>query len=93
MSRQEGEECLEGGLQPWDWRYYAEKARIEKYDFDEILLKPYFSSEKVTEALFSVSGKLFGLTFLTNDRTFNPIIPMSRRAKSGKELHYEPFFT
>ena len=33
---------LEGGIQAWDWRYYAEKVRQREYDFDESLLKPYF---------------------------------------------------
>jgi peptidyl-dipeptidase Dcp len=57
-------ECLEGGVQPWDWRYYAEKVRQAKYDFDESLLKPYLSLEKVTEALFAVSNQLYGLKYI-----------------------------
>jgi peptidyl-dipeptidase Dcp len=44
----ESGETLEGGIQPWDWRYYAEKVRKAKYDFDESLLKPYLSLEQVT---------------------------------------------
>lgn len=54
---------LEGGIEPWDWRYYAEKVRVAKYDFDEGLLKPYLSLDRVTEALFAVSGNLFGLKY------------------------------
>ena len=57
-------ETLEGGVQPWDWRYYAEKVRQEKFDFDESLLKPYLSLEKVTEALFAVSKNLYGLKYI-----------------------------
>jgi len=57
-------EALEGGIQPWDWRYYAEKVRIKKYNFDESLLKPYLSLEKVTEALFAVSKNLYGLKYI-----------------------------
>ncbi|CAB9503088.1 Oligopeptidase A [Seminavis robusta] len=60
-------ETLEGGVQGWDWRYYAEKVRQDKYDFDESLLKPYLSLEKVTEALFAVSGKLYGLKYFPRD--------------------------
>lgn len=56
--------ALEGGIQPWDWRFVAEKVRKAKYDFDESLLKPYFSLESVREALFSVSDKLFGLKYV-----------------------------
>ena len=57
-----GEE-LEGGIQPWDWRYYAEKVRVANYDFDESLLKPYLSLETVTQAVMGVSHGLFGLTY------------------------------
>jgi peptidyl-dipeptidase Dcp len=49
---------------PWDWRYYAEKVRSAKYDFDEALLKPYFSLKAVTNAAFDCAGKLFGLMFV-----------------------------
>eukprot|EP00548_Thalassiothrix_antarctica_P003456 CAMPEP_0194139644 /NCGR_PEP_ID=MMETSP0152-20130528/9261_1 /TAXON_ID=1049557 /ORGANISM="Thalassiothrix antarctica, Strain L6-D1" /LENGTH=677 /DNA_ID=CAMNT_0038837567 /DNA_START=383 /DNA_END=2416 /DNA_ORIENTATION=- len=54
---------LEEGIQPYDWRYYAEKVRKAKYDFDESLLKPYLSLKNVREALFAVSGNLFGLKY------------------------------
>ena len=57
-------ETLEGGVQPWDWRYYAEKVRQAKFDFDESLLKPYLSLEKVTDALFAVSKNLYGLKYI-----------------------------
>ena len=58
-----GDDLGEEGVQPWDWRYYAEKVRIAKYDFDESELKPYLSLEKVTEAVMAVSTKLFGLKY------------------------------
>jgi peptidyl-dipeptidase Dcp len=56
----------EGGnfpLAPWDWHYYAEKLRQEKYDFDEAQLKPYFELSNLIEAAFFTAGKLFGLSF------------------------------
>ncbi len=56
----------EGGnfpLAPWDWRYYAEKQRQEKYDFDAEALKPYFTLPNLIEAAFFTAGKLFGLSF------------------------------
>ncbi|HNW90176.1 MAG TPA: M3 family metallopeptidase, partial [Bacteroidales bacterium] len=61
----------EGGkfkLQPWDWWYYAEKVRKEKYDLDENQLKPYFKLENVRDGMFYVATKLYGITFnkLTN---------------------------
>lgn len=50
-------------IQPWDWRYYAEKVRQRRYSFDEAELKPYLSLEAVTAAAFDVAAKLFGLRF------------------------------
>jgi peptidyl-dipeptidase Dcp len=58
---------LPGGIQPWDWRYYAEKVRIQKYDFDESLLKPYLSLDQVVNAAMAVSNKLFGLRYVRRD--------------------------
>ena len=59
-----GDDLGEEGVQPWDWRYYAEKVRIAKYDFDESVFKPYLSLEKVTEAVMAVSNKLYGLKYV-----------------------------
>jgi peptidyl-dipeptidase Dcp len=50
-------------LEPWDWRFYEEKVRKAKYDFDEGLLKPYFSLDRVREGAFFVANKLYGVTF------------------------------
>ena len=50
-------------LQSWDWWYYAEKLRKQKYDLDENELKPYFSLENVRNGMFAVAGKLYGITF------------------------------
>ncbi len=50
-------------LEAWDWRYYAEKLRLARYDFDENELKPYLQLDKVVDAAFFVAEKLFGLTF------------------------------
>ena len=56
----------EGGnfkLAPWDYAYYAEKVRQEKYALNEDELKPYFSLEKVLNGVFMVAEKLYGITF------------------------------
>ena len=58
-------------LAPWDWRYYAEKLRQEKYDFDEAQLKPYFQLENLIQASFYTAQKLFGLTF--RERSSMPV--------------------
>jgi peptidyl-dipeptidase Dcp len=56
----------EGGgfeLQTWDWWYYAEKVKKEKYDLDEEMLRPYFLLENVRAGAFEVATMLFGLQF------------------------------
>jgi peptidyl-dipeptidase Dcp len=50
-------------LAPWDWRYYAEKLRQRRCDFDEAAVKPYLSLDRMIEAAFHTAGRLFGLTF------------------------------
>jgi len=50
-------------LQSWDWWFYAEKLRKQKYDLDENELKPYFSLTNVRDGMFAVAGKLYGITF------------------------------
>ena len=50
-------------IAPWDWRYYAEKVRAQKYDFDEAAVKPYFVLDNMVRAAFDTAGRLFGLTF------------------------------
>ncbi|WP_144379336.1 M3 family metallopeptidase [Mesorhizobium amorphae] len=47
----------------WDWRFYQEKLRAEKFAFDEAELKPYLQLDNVIAACFDVATKLFGLTF------------------------------
>ena len=57
----------EGGhfkLQPWDWWYYAEKVRKEKYNLNEDEIKPYLSLDNVREGIFYVTNKLYGLTYI-----------------------------
>jgi peptidyl-dipeptidase Dcp len=50
-------------LASWDWWYYAEQIRKEKYDLNEEEVRTYFSLETVIEGLFDVVNKLYGLTF------------------------------
>jgi peptidyl-dipeptidase Dcp len=50
-------------IEPWDYRYYAEKVRKAKYDLDENEIKPYLQLEKLREGMFWVAGELFGFTF------------------------------
>jgi len=56
-----------GPLEPWDWRYYAERRRKAEHDLDESELKPYFQLERMIEASFSCATRLFGLEFAEVD--------------------------
>jgi len=58
--------AAEGGnfqLAPWDWRYYAEKLRQAKADFDDAAIKPYLTLENMIAAAFDCATRLFGVTF------------------------------
>jgi peptidyl-dipeptidase Dcp len=50
-------------LESWDWWYYAEKLKKEKYDLDDEILKPYFQLENVLDGCFTVCNRLWGITF------------------------------
>ncbi len=50
-------------LAGWDWRYYAEKLRKEKYALDEQELRPYFSLNGVRDGIFLLTNRLYGLRF------------------------------
>ena len=50
-------------LEPWDWWYYAEKVKKEKYALDEEMLRPYFKLENVIDGVFALANKLYGITF------------------------------
>lgn len=54
-------------LEAWDWWYYAEKLRQEKYDLNEDAIKPYFSQEDVHNGLCTVVNKLYGITLIPCD--------------------------
>jgi peptidyl-dipeptidase Dcp len=67
----------EGGnfkIESWDWWYYAEKVRKEKYDLDEEQLRPYFELNNVRDGAFAVASKLYGLSFnkLENMPLYHP---------------------
>ncbi len=51
----------------WDWRYYADRAKKAKYDFDENLIRPYLQLENVRNGMFLYANKLFGITFAPVD--------------------------
>jgi len=50
-------------IEPWDYRYYAEKVRKAKYDLDQSEIEPYLQLDKLREGMFWVAGELFGFSF------------------------------
>jgi peptidyl-dipeptidase Dcp len=61
-------EAARGGaritIEPWDYRYYAEKVRKAKYDLDENEIKPYLQLDRLREGMFYVARELFGMEFV-----------------------------
>jgi peptidyl-dipeptidase Dcp len=81
----------EGGkfkLASWDWWYYAEKVRKEKYNLDENELKPYFSLTSVRDGMFMVANKLYGITF--SKRTDLPVYEKDVETFEVKEANGGP---
>ena len=64
MMRADG---VDGELQPWDWAYYAEKVRKQRYDLDEEVMRPYFEFTAVRDGAFAVAGRLFGIQVTPRD--------------------------
>ena len=69
-------------LEKWDFAYYSEHLKKEKYAFDEEELRPYFSLDQVIAGVFSTTNRLFGLTF-----TANPDIPVYHPEVTAYEVY------
>jgi len=55
-------------LQPWDWSYYSEKLKDEKYALNDEMLKPYFELENVKKGVFGLATRLYGIRFVKNTK-------------------------
>jgi peptidyl-dipeptidase Dcp len=53
-------------IERWDWAYYSEKLKKARFNIDDEILKPYFSLEKVQEAIFGLASGLYGIKFREN---------------------------
>lgn len=76
-------------LQSWDWWYYAEKLRKQKYDLDESEITPYFKLENVQQGMFDVANKLYGITFTRIDSVpiYNPEVTVFQvKERDGSHL-------
>jgi peptidyl-dipeptidase Dcp len=74
-------------IEPWDYRYYAEKVRKAKYDLDAGELKPYFQLDNMVAAMFDEAHRLYGFTFTENTGTvpvFEPSVRTFEVTRNGK---------
>lgn len=85
VARQEG---MNGPVEPWDWRYYAEKVRQQRYAIDEAALKPYFQLDRMIEAAFDVASRLFGVTFRRRDDVpvYHPAVRAWEVTRDGEHV-------
>ena len=56
-------ETGDDSFESWDWWYYAEKVRKQKYELNEEMLRPYLSLDNVVQGIFQLSNRLWGITF------------------------------
>ena len=76
-------------LEAWDWWYYTEKLRKEKYDLEEDQIKPYFKLENVREGAFAVANKLYGVTLtkMEDVPVYHPDVEVFEvKGADGKQL-------
>lgn len=85
-------------IEPWDYRFYMEKVRKEKFDLDQNEVKEYLQLDKIREAMFWMAGELFNFSFspLTNVATFHPDVTVYevKDKTSGKHIgvwYFDPY--
>lgn len=85
-------------IQPWDYKYYAEKVRKKKYDLDQNEIKQYLQLEKLREGMFWVAGELFNFSFtpVTNVPVYHPDVRVweVKDKTSGKHIglwYFDPY--
>ena len=85
-------------IEPWDYKFYMEKVRKDRYALDADEVKQYLQLEKVREAMFWVAGEVFGLTFspLKDIAVFNPDMTVYevKSKATGKHIglwYFDPY--
>lgn len=85
-------------IEPWDYRFYMEKVRKEKFDLDQNEVKPYLQLDKIRDAMFFVAGELFNFTFspVTNVPVFHPDVTVweVKNKTNGKHVglwYFDPY--
>jgi putative CocE/NonD family hydrolase len=84
-------------LEKWDYAFYSEKLKMEKFDIDDEVLRPYFKLENVIDGVFQTTEKLFGINFMLNESipVYHPDVKAYEvKDKNGKHLAvlYADFF-
>jgi peptidyl-dipeptidase Dcp len=83
-------------IEPWDYRYYAEKVRRAKYDLDENEVKPYLQLERLRDGMFWVAGELLGLRFepLRDVPVYHPDVRVWEVTRDGRHVglfYFDPY--
>ena len=85
-------------IEPWDYRYYAEKVRKARYDLDQNEVKPYLQLEQLREGMFWVAGELFNFAFtpISNVPVYHPVVKVweVKDKTSGKHIglwYFDPY--
>jgi peptidyl-dipeptidase Dcp len=92
-----GSSGADQGIEPWDYRYYAERVRQARYELDENQVKPFLQLEQLREALFWLAGELFGLEFApTGVPVYHPDVRVWRVTERGTDrpvglFYFDPF--
>jgi peptidyl-dipeptidase Dcp len=85
-------------IEPWDYRFYMEKVRKEKFDLDQNEVKPYLQLDNMRDGMFYVADRLFGMTFkqVTGVPVFHPDVTVYEvtDSKNGKHIglwYFDPY--
>jgi peptidyl-dipeptidase Dcp len=83
-------------IEPWDYRFYAEKVRKAKYDLDQNEVKPYLQLDKMREAMMWAAGQLYGFSFtrVTDVPVCHPDVTVYEVLRGGKHLglwYFDPY--
>ncbi len=93
-----GKEGAKIKIEPWDYRFYAEKVRKDKYDLDQTEVKPYLQLDKIRDAMFWTAGELFNFSFVPvkDVPVFHPDVTVFevKDKTSGKHIglwYFDPY--
>jgi peptidyl-dipeptidase Dcp len=75
-------------IEPWDWRFYAEKVRQQRHAIDEAQMKPYFQLDRMIEAAFDTATRLFGVSFRERRDVpvYHPDVRVFEVARAGQPI-------